>query len=62
MELTTFRKALDDWLDANKSELVPEHEGGGTLDDQMAHLAKVKRLGYEAGWMRWGAQTSARRS
>jgi alkylation response protein AidB-like acyl-CoA dehydrogenase len=54
MELTTFRKALDDWLDENKSELVPEHEGGGTLDDQMAHLAKVKRLGYEAGWMRWG--------
>jgi alkylation response protein AidB-like acyl-CoA dehydrogenase len=54
MELTTFRKALDDWLDENKSELVPGHEGGGTLDDQMAHLAKVKRLGYEAGWMRWG--------
>jgi alkylation response protein AidB-like acyl-CoA dehydrogenase len=54
MELTTFRKALDDWLDENKSELAPEHEGAGTLDDQMAHLAKVKRLGYEAGWMRWG--------
>jgi alkylation response protein AidB-like acyl-CoA dehydrogenase len=54
MDLATFRKALDDWLDANESELVPEHEGGGTLDDQVTHLAEVKRLGYEAGWMRWG--------
>ena len=28
--------------------------GAGTLDEQMAQLAKVKRLTYDAGWMRWG--------
>jgi len=54
MDLPTFRKALDDWLDQYASELVPEHDGRGTLDEAMAQLAKVKRLCYEAGWMRWG--------
>ena len=54
MDLPTFRKALDDWLAAHASELVPEHDGRGTLDEAMAQLAKVKRLCHEAGWMRWG--------
>lgn len=54
MELDAFRKSLDEWLDAHESELAPDHDGRGTLDQLMAQLAKVKRLGYEAGWMRWG--------
>jgi len=54
MDLPTFRKTLDDWLDQYASQLVPEHDGRGTLDEAMAQLAKVKRLCYESGWMRWG--------
>jgi alkylation response protein AidB-like acyl-CoA dehydrogenase len=54
MELVEFRAALDDWLDANHDELAPAYTGLGTLDDQMTHLSKVKRLTYDAGWMRWG--------
>ena len=54
MDLPTFRKALDDWLAAHASELVPDHDGRGTLDEAMAQFAKVKRLCHEAGWMRWG--------
>src|SRR5437588_3280157 len=54
MDLDDFRLAVDTWLDEQKSALVPEHAGAGTLDQQMAQLAKVKRFAYEAGWMRWG--------
>ena len=49
MELEEFRPALDDWLDENQAALAPEHDGLGTLDDQMAQLGKVKRLTYDAG-------------
>jgi alkylation response protein AidB-like acyl-CoA dehydrogenase len=54
MELDAFRTALDRWLDDNAAELAPDHAGEGTLDDHMAQLSKVKRLVYDAGWMRWG--------
>jgi alkylation response protein AidB-like acyl-CoA dehydrogenase len=54
MDLTSFRTALDYWLDDHARELAPEQAGRGTLDEHMAHLATVKRLGYDAGWMRWG--------
>jgi len=54
MELDAFRASLDDWLDAHAGALAPEHAGVGTLDEQVAQLAKVKRLTYDAGWMRWG--------
>ncbi|HEY8217969.1 MAG TPA: acyl-CoA dehydrogenase family protein [Acidimicrobiia bacterium] len=54
MELSTFRKELDDWLDEHERELAPRHEGLGTLEEKMAQLAKVKRLAYDAGWTRWG--------
>jgi alkylation response protein AidB-like acyl-CoA dehydrogenase len=54
MELDAFRRALDTWLDENEDDLRPSHTGNETLDDEMAHLARVKRLTYEAGWMRWG--------
>ena len=54
MELDEFRTSLDTWLDEHADDLAPEHHGLGTLDQQMAQLAKVKRLTFEAGWMRWG--------
>ena len=54
MDLATFRRGLDEWLDANAGRLDPGHRGLQSLDEQMAHLAVVKRLAYEAGWMRWG--------
>src|SRR5437879_6650138 len=54
MELDAFRAAVDSWLDEHEDALAPEYEGAGTLDQQMAQLAKVKRLAYDEGWMRWG--------
>ncbi len=53
-ELDDFRAALDAWLDAHRAELAADHPGPGTLDQQMAQLAKIKRLTYDAGWMRRG--------
>ena len=52
MDLDTFRTALDAWLDEHAAELAPD--GGHTLDDEMAQVDKVKRLTFDAGWMRWG--------
>jgi alkylation response protein AidB-like acyl-CoA dehydrogenase len=52
--LDEFRTALDVWLDEHDAELAPHHSGSGTLDEQMAQLAKVKRVAYDAGWMRYG--------
>jgi alkylation response protein AidB-like acyl-CoA dehydrogenase len=54
MEIGEFRIALDSWLDENAAVLTPAHSGGETLDAAMAHLSTVKRLTYEAGFMRWG--------
>lgn len=54
MELDEFRASLDTWLDQNDSLLQPEPAADDTLDGEMAQLAKVKRLTYDAGWMRWG--------
>jgi alkylation response protein AidB-like acyl-CoA dehydrogenase len=54
MDLATFRKGVDDWLDENERELDPEHDDLGTLDERMAQLAKVKRRCFDAGWLRWG--------
>jgi alkylation response protein AidB-like acyl-CoA dehydrogenase len=54
LELADFRPALQAWLDEHAEELAPEHEGLGTLDQQMSHLSKIKRLAFDAGWMRWG--------
>ncbi|HKN39957.1 MAG TPA: acyl-CoA dehydrogenase family protein [Acidimicrobiia bacterium] len=53
MELDEFRSGLDAWLDEQASSLAPDHPVG-TLDDEMAQLAKVKRAAFDAGWMRWG--------
>jgi alkylation response protein AidB-like acyl-CoA dehydrogenase len=54
MDLTVFRQGLDAWLDEREDDLARPRAGTGTLDEQMAQLAKVKRLTYDAGWMRWG--------
>jgi alkylation response protein AidB-like acyl-CoA dehydrogenase len=54
MDLGAFRKGLDDWLDQHEAELAPDRDGPGTLVEHMGQLAKVKRAGFEAGWMRWG--------
>lgn len=50
--LDDFRADLDAWLDRHAAGLAPEH--AASLDGQMAQLAKVKRLAFDAGWMRWG--------
>ncbi len=52
MQLDEFRAGLDSWLDENEKDLTPDE--GGPLEAQLAHLAKVKRRTYDAGWMRWG--------
>jgi alkylation response protein AidB-like acyl-CoA dehydrogenase len=54
MELDELRTSLDAWLDERGDALAPDHHGLGTLDEQMAQLTKVKRLTFDAGWMRWG--------
>jgi alkylation response protein AidB-like acyl-CoA dehydrogenase len=54
MDLDGFREAVDAWLEDNHDALAADHEGSGTLDEQMSHLSRVKRLTYDAGWMRWG--------
>lgn len=53
MELDRFRLELDRWLDEHHDELAPDATGE-SLDDEMAQLSKVKRLAFDAGWMRWG--------
>jgi alkylation response protein AidB-like acyl-CoA dehydrogenase len=54
VDLQEFRAGLDDWLGAHGPELAPVHDGAGTLEQQLAQLAKVKRHTFDAGWMRWG--------
>jgi alkylation response protein AidB-like acyl-CoA dehydrogenase len=54
MDLASFRKGLDDWLDERQSDLAPDHETPATLERDLAQLAKVKRAAFEAGWTRWG--------
>jgi alkylation response protein AidB-like acyl-CoA dehydrogenase len=53
MNLDEFRKGLDDWLDHHRDELAADHESD-SLDEEMAQVAKVKRLTYDADWGRWG--------
>jgi alkylation response protein AidB-like acyl-CoA dehydrogenase len=49
-----FRARLGAWLDEHATALAPTHEPPGTLDEQVAQMQRVKRLLYDAGWMRWG--------
>jgi alkylation response protein AidB-like acyl-CoA dehydrogenase len=52
MELDEFRAGLDAWLDEHDDDL--RSDGPGALADGMVHVSKVKRLTFDAGWMRWG--------
>jgi alkylation response protein AidB-like acyl-CoA dehydrogenase len=54
MDLDEFRPALDAWLDEHLDDLTPDHPSHASLDADMAQLSTVKRLCYDAGWMRWG--------
>ena len=58
MDLARFRAELDTWLDANADELAVAADRtwrpAAALDARMAQLAKVKRMAYDAGFMRWG--------
>lgn len=54
MELEAFRASLDAWLEENAAVLAPGPGADETLDGQMAQLSRVKRLAFDAGWMRWG--------
>ena len=54
MDLDTFRKSLDDWLDEHAAELAPAYPGHGTVELQVEQIGKVRHLTYDAGWARWG--------
>jgi alkylation response protein AidB-like acyl-CoA dehydrogenase len=54
MDLDEFRSGLDAWFDDHDDALRPDYAGAGTLEQQVEQMAKVKRLLYDAGWMRWG--------
>jgi alkylation response protein AidB-like acyl-CoA dehydrogenase len=49
-----FRARLHEWLDAHHDDLAPRHPLPGTLDEQVAQMQRVKRLVFDAGWMRHG--------
>jgi alkylation response protein AidB-like acyl-CoA dehydrogenase len=54
MQLDEFRTRFDDWLDQHADELAPGFTGGGTLDEQMAQIAKIRHRTFDAGWARYG--------
>jgi len=54
MDLDTFRKSLDDWLDEHADELAPSFPGHGSVELQQEQIGKVRRLTYDAGFARWG--------
>ena len=54
MDLNEYRVGLDRWLDEHEPRLRPERGAGVSFDDEVAHLATVKRMTFDAGWMRWG--------
>jgi alkylation response protein AidB-like acyl-CoA dehydrogenase len=54
MELGEFRDGLDAWLEEHADELAPDQGAGARLDDEIAQVAKVKAMTFDAGWMRYG--------
>ncbi len=61
MDLAAFKVAVDAWLDEHAAELAPQFAGKGTLDQQVAQLAKVRRLTYHAGSGATGLARARRR-
>ncbi|UMG91271.1 acyl-CoA dehydrogenase family protein [Nocardioides sp. TF02-7] len=53
MDLETFRADLTSWVDVHADVLAPA-EGAPDLGAELAHLSTVKRLAYDAGFIRWG--------
>jgi alkylation response protein AidB-like acyl-CoA dehydrogenase len=53
-EPASFRRDLDDWLAANRSELERFRASTRTLDEQFENLRDFQRLLYDAGWIRFG--------
>jgi alkylation response protein AidB-like acyl-CoA dehydrogenase len=53
-DIDHFRSTVESWLDQNQTVFAPSYQGSGTLDEQMTQLTKVKRLAYDAGFMRCG--------
>ena len=49
-----LRSDLAAWLDHNADELAPPYAGGGSLDEQMQQLNRVKARLWEADFSRWG--------
>ena len=54
LSMEEYRTELNAWLDAHNGELGPSYAAPGTLDDHVAQMQKVKRIAFEAGWMRYG--------
>jgi alkylation response protein AidB-like acyl-CoA dehydrogenase len=54
MDVPEFRGALASWLDAHAAQLTPPYDAPGTLDDQITQMQRVKRLLFDAGYMRYG--------
>lgn len=54
MELPEFRTALDAWLDEHEAELTPPDTNSLSLEEHLSQVARVKRITFDAGWMRWG--------
>ncbi|MET0734551.1 MAG: acyl-CoA dehydrogenase family protein [Microbacterium sp.] len=54
MDISAFRVELEAWLDANDEALRPDDDRPLDLGEDLRHLAHVKRLAYDAGFMRWG--------
>jgi len=54
MHIADFRTQLHAWLDAHHEELAPPFSPPGTLDEQIAQMQRVKRILFDAGWMRYG--------
>jgi alkylation response protein AidB-like acyl-CoA dehydrogenase len=54
MEIEQFRTELHAWLDAHRDALAASFAAPGTLNEQMAHMQRVKAILWDAGWMRYG--------
>jgi alkylation response protein AidB-like acyl-CoA dehydrogenase len=54
MDIADFRTRLHAWLDEHHAEVAPPFESPGTLDEQMAQMQRLKRLLFDADWMRYG--------
>ncbi len=57
-DIASFRADLVAWLDDHEADLRPAHAGHPSLDEEMAHFRRVKRVVFDAGWGRYGWSTA----